>query len=262
MADYFPFDRGPGSNVTEAQWGLMAKNWLGTGVIKGAINEFQVYADSSGMQVKVKSGQSWIEGFFFQVVTETVVPISAANSSNPRIDRIAIQVDWTNNIISLIAIQGNPAASPTPPALTQGSAIWQISLAQVYVGANVSTIAVVNVTDERIYALTGDWLKSNVLSMQYLNQRFESIGGTFFTNGGSNSSTANMTFSKAFSSAPIIIPANMYAGSNISYSDVMYYPYIYNITTTGFSVKLSSAGNLGTIGSPANIGMNFLAIGS
>lgn len=176
MADYFPFDSGPGSNVTEAQWGLMAKNWLGTGVIKGAINEFQVYADSSGMQVKVKSGQAWIEGFFFQVVTESVIPISIANSSNPRIDRIAIQVDWTNNIISLIAIQGTPAASPTPPALTQGSAIWQISLAQVYVGANVSTIAAGNVTDERNFVKNANAIQGKYTNL-VLQNGWAAVGG-------------------------------------------------------------------------------------
>jgi hypothetical protein len=150
-AEYFPFDSGPGSNVTEAMWNLMAKNWLGTGVIKGAINELQVYADSTGMQAKVKAGQAWIEGFFFQIVTESIIPISPANATNPRIDRIAIQVDWTNNNISLIAIQGAPASSPTPPALTQNTSIWQMSLAQIYVGANVSTIVGGNITDERVY---------------------------------------------------------------------------------------------------------------
>jgi hypothetical protein len=150
MADFFPFDSGQGSNVTEAQWGLMAQNWLGTGVLKGKLNEFLTYADSTGMQVKVKSGQAWIQGFFFQVVTESVIPISPANSTNPRIDRIAIQVDWTNNNISLIAIQGTPAASPIAPALTQNTSIWQISLTQVYVGANVSTIAAGNISDERV----------------------------------------------------------------------------------------------------------------
>jgi hypothetical protein len=150
MADFFPFDSGPGSNVAEAQWGLMAKNWLATGVIKGALNEFAVYADSTGMQCKVKSGNAWIQGFFFQTTAETIIPISAANATNPRIDRIAVQVDWTNNNISLIAIQGTPSASPIAPALTQNNSIWQISLAQVYVGANVSTIAAGNITDQRV----------------------------------------------------------------------------------------------------------------
>jgi len=49
-------------------------------------------------------------------------------------------------------LTGTPAASPTPPNVTQSSTIWEISLAQVYVGAAVSTIAAGNITDERIWA--------------------------------------------------------------------------------------------------------------
>lgn len=148
---YFPFATGSGSNVTQAQWGQMAQYWMSTGVIKGALNELSVYADSTGMQCKVKSGNAWIQGFYFQSDAEVVMPISAANATNPRIDRVALQVDWTNNNISIIILQGTPASSPTPPALTQNTSLWQISLAQVYVGANVSTIAAGNITDERSF---------------------------------------------------------------------------------------------------------------
>lgn len=169
MADFFPFDSGQGANVTEAQWSLMAKNWLGTGVIKGAINEFQVYADSSGMQCKVKSGNAWIQGHFFQVVTETVMPISAANPSNPRIDRVILRVDWTANIVSIAVLSGTPAASPTPPTLTQSSAKWEISLAQVYVGTNVSTIVAGNVTDERNFVKNANAIQSGWSNLSTLN---------------------------------------------------------------------------------------------
>jgi hypothetical protein len=148
---YFPFDSGQGANVTESQWSLMAQNWLNTGVIKGALNELLTYADSTGMQVKVKSGQAWMKGHFYQSDAEVILAIAAANSSNPRIDRVIVRVDWTANTIQLSVLQGIPAASPTAPALTQNSSRWEISLAQVYVAANATTIASGNVTDERFY---------------------------------------------------------------------------------------------------------------
>jgi hypothetical protein len=48
-----------------------------------------------------------------------------------------------------------------------------------------------------------------------------------------------------------------------AYGDVILYPYIYNVTTTGFDVKINAAdgANLGTSGSPSNIFMNFVAFG-
>jgi hypothetical protein len=150
---YFPFDSGSGANVTEAQWSLMAKNWLNTGAIKGVLNELSVYADSTGMQVKVKSGQAWMQGHFFQSDTEETLAISNADVTNSRIDRVIVRLDWTANTIQLAVLSGIPAASPSAPSLTQNSSRWEISLAQIYVGVNVSTIVVDNVTDERIYAI-------------------------------------------------------------------------------------------------------------
>lgn len=161
---YFPFDAGAGSNVKEAQWGMMAQNWLGTGVIKNILNEFLAYADSTGMQVKVKSGQAWIEGFFIQSDAETVMPISTANPTLNRIDRVILRVDWTANTIAIAVLTGTAAASPSPPALTQNVAKWEISLAQVYVAAAAATIAAGNITDERFYTMA--WNNNGIMTMQ------------------------------------------------------------------------------------------------
>jgi hypothetical protein len=150
---YFPFDSGSGANVTESQWSQMAQNWIATGVIKGALNELLVYGDSTGMQVKVKSGQAWMKGHFFQSDAEVILAIGTASSVNPRIDRVIIRVDWTANTIALAVLQGTPAVSPTPPALTQNVSRWEISLAQINVGKSVSTIASGNIADERPFAI-------------------------------------------------------------------------------------------------------------
>lgn len=92
--------------------------------------------------------------------------------------------------------------------------------------------------------------------------RIEIDGLLFFTNGGSTQATASYTFSQAFTSAPTILTGGITAA--VPYSDTLMYPYIYNVTTTGFSVKLTTAngGNLGTVGTPANMAMNFVAIGN
>ncbi len=149
---YFPFDAGAGANVMESQWTAMAEHWLGTGVIPSQLNELGVYADASGMQVKVRAGKAWIKGHYFQSTAEEVLAIGAANPTNPRIDRVVVRLDWTNNNIDLAVIQGTPAGSPSAPALTQTSNVWEISLAQVLVDAAAVSIAADKVTDERVFA--------------------------------------------------------------------------------------------------------------
>lgn len=81
----------------------------------------------------------------------------------------------------------------------------------------------------------------------------------FYTNGNSVTAEATWTFSKAFTQNPMILPS--YIDTTVPYSDVIYYPFMYMVTKTGFRARLMSTGKLGTYGSPANIFMKFLAIG-
>jgi hypothetical protein len=142
-------------------WSNMAQNWLGTGVIKGKLNELAVYADSTGMQTKIKTGQAHMQGHFFQSDAEETLAIATANSSNPRIDRIVVRLDYTSDSVQLAVLQGVPAVSPTAPALTQNSTRWEISLAQIYIGANVSTITAGNVTNERNFVQNANAIAEN-----------------------------------------------------------------------------------------------------
>lgn len=155
---YFPFDSGAGATVIESQWAEMARLWLFTGVYNSNgvrpnvdLNLFEVYADNSGLQVKVKSGTAWIEGFYVKSDAEEIVALSTADASNPRLDRIILRLDRGANTITLTKLTGTPAGSPSAPALTQNSSIWEISLAQVYVAATDTLIAAGDVTDEREY---------------------------------------------------------------------------------------------------------------
>lgn len=150
---YFPFD-----NVAayEAQWMELMRPLMGAQVIRTNrshvdLNLFEVYGDSSGMQVKVKSGSAHIEGFYVNNSAEVIKSISTSDPTNPRIDRVILKLDRTANTITLEVKTGTPAGSPVAPTLTQADPTWEMTLAQVYVGAGVSTITSGNVTDERTF---------------------------------------------------------------------------------------------------------------
>lgn len=165
---YYPFDAGNGANITEAQWQEMAELWLSTGVIKGQLNALEVYANDSGMQTYAKTGKAWIKGHFYKNDAEVVLAHSAADATNPRIDRVIVRLDWTANTIALAVLSGTPAASPTAPALTQSTSRWEISLAQVLIDALAATIAANKVTDERSWAMDSgaieDWKAPSLLN--------------------------------------------------------------------------------------------------
>ncbi|HEU5475704.1 MAG TPA: hypothetical protein VFV67_34115 [Actinophytocola sp.] len=121
MADtYFPFDAGSGANVTEAQWADMARLWAPDGL--GA--DTPRVSLGSGLQFSIPDGlYGWCKGFFYKNVTVQTKTASANGNTNPRIDRLVLRLDRTANTVTPTIIQGTPAASPTPPAITAATDI-------------------------------------------------------------------------------------------------------------------------------------------
>ena len=150
----WPFENIDTSETQFSQW---ARN-IGEGVKTGSLNELEVFADSTGMQVKVKSGQAMVRGHYYQNTAELTLTVTAADLSNPRIDTVLIELDPSANTIVLKVVAGTPAASPTPTALVQtDSGVYQFKLAEVLVATGAITIIAGAVTDGRTYlgAFTG-----------------------------------------------------------------------------------------------------------
>src|SRR4051812_30791513 len=121
----YPFSSSP--VLTDQQWSKLSQFWVNSGVVKGSLNELEVFGDSSGMQVKVSTGQAWIRGHFFESDNEETLPI-AASTTNPRIDFIIARCDWAQGNIRLAVLQGVPSVSPVPPVFTQNSARWEMPI--------------------------------------------------------------------------------------------------------------------------------------
>jgi len=149
---YAPFDAGAGANVTEDTWRkLIVSAGPASGVLRGRDSALAVFGDSSGMQVKVPTGQVWINGHWGAVTSTKTIPLTAANATNPRKDLIVARADFVNNKVELDVLTGTPAGSPTVPTVTQNSSIYEIKLAEIAVAAAASTISSGNVTDRRVF---------------------------------------------------------------------------------------------------------------
>jgi hypothetical protein len=156
FSDYGPFDAGTGANRTEAWWRDYARHFLTNGVLNGEQNELEAFGDSTGLQVKVRTGRIFIRSHWAKLTSETTLAIDSNSSGNPRIDRVVARVDAANNVVELDVIKGTPAGSPVAPTVATGASdIWEVSLAQVAVANGASTISAANVTDERTYAMAG-----------------------------------------------------------------------------------------------------------
>lgn len=162
---YLFYDSGNGANVAEAGWRQSMRHMLGSasGVIRGFLNEFSVFGDSSGMQVKADTGECWIRGQYGQSTAVKTLPIAAAHATLARKDRVILRNDFVNNRIELDVLTGTPAASPAAPSVSQTTAVWETSLAYVSVPATDTSIDSGQVTDDRVYTSAHARFRNSVL---------------------------------------------------------------------------------------------------
>ncbi len=147
---YAPFDSGPGADTTEDTWRKFMRHVLATGVLANTSDQFLVFADSTGMQVKASPGECWIRGHWGESLSTKVLPIDAAHATQPRLDLVILRADFLLDRIELDVLKGVPhATTPVYRTLTQNTSMWEIAIGGVRVEAAVLTIAAAKVTDRR-----------------------------------------------------------------------------------------------------------------
>lgn len=139
------------NDYTDDNFAEVLNRLLGDGVMHGVTNELSVSA-GTGMQIIVATGEAMVRGSWYKNDSNNTVAVTAADPTNGRIDRAVLRRTASTNSLSVAMLDGTPAGSPVAPALTQTAATWEISLAQIVVGAGVSSIVAGNITDERNFA--------------------------------------------------------------------------------------------------------------
>ena len=127
--------------------------------VRSLLTDFAVsQSGTPGMSVSVAAGWAWVLGTSSSTQgmyatyndAATTLTVTAANPTNPRIDRVCITIRdaayaGANNDVILQVVAGTPAASPTAPAIPTSS----LSLATIAVAAGATSIVNANITDTR-----------------------------------------------------------------------------------------------------------------
>lgn len=124
---------------------------ISKGVLQNYADKFQVFSNS-GMAVKISTGKAYFSnGQWVENDAIINLTLDAASVSLSRIDRIVLRRDNAEESrnVSVIIKKGTPASSPTAPALTSTEYIEELSLCQILIGPNVTSISQANITDER-----------------------------------------------------------------------------------------------------------------
>lgn len=143
---------------------------ISNGVRRSGDNELRVTA-AGGMALNVSVGRAWIEGHWYindTVFTEFSVP-TAPTGDRGRVDRIVLRlnVNIEGRLIELVYLTGTASTSPTAPALTRADGIYEIALADINVGAAVTSITQENIVDQRANTEVCGWITSPIGYQDY-----------------------------------------------------------------------------------------------
>ena len=130
-------------------WAEYFASFIGNGVFPVPSTGLQVVI-GDGMNLTVHAGKAWINGYFYYNTGDLTVSLATADGQLNRIDRIVVRWDLTNRIMSAEVKSSAFSASPTAPALQRDADIYELALADVYVGAGVTAITQSNITDQRL----------------------------------------------------------------------------------------------------------------
>ena len=144
---YFWNDDGSGDRTYNADsFEYWLKKFFTTGVFAG---DLQVTAGGS-YTVNVATGYANVNGKVREFYKTENFTVPSANSTYPRIDTIVVRRDDTNKIISLQYVTGTYSGrNPSATAPTRSGAIYELVLAEIYVGAGVTEILQRDITDKR-----------------------------------------------------------------------------------------------------------------
>lgn len=107
----------------------------------------------SGLTTVVSPGKALMQGYGYQNTSDLVLEHSLPETDLDRIDRIVLRLDKRNQsrFIKVFVIQGEPSTDPIAPELTRDEFIYELSLAQVVVRANTSSLVSADLIDERLH---------------------------------------------------------------------------------------------------------------
>jgi hypothetical protein len=159
------------------QMGAIFDGIILDGVFSNVENGLAV-VENTGMNVNVSTGRAWFDSTWTYCDAPFGITVPTADALLPRIDVIYLEVNKeAGTRANSFNIQtGTPASSPTPPALGQTSTVTKYALAEIYVGAGVTSITQSNITS-KIGSSGTPYVKGPLINIVTDDTTLQLVGG-------------------------------------------------------------------------------------
>jgi len=121
---------------------------VGNGVFPNPSTQLQVRV-SSGMDVIVGAGSGWINGHKLVNTADMILSVDSSDVLLNRIDRVIFYVDFNSRNMGIEVKKGTVSQNPVAPALQRDSNRYEMCLAQIDVGKQITEITASMITDTR-----------------------------------------------------------------------------------------------------------------
>lgn len=133
----------------------------------GVFNGDLAVVAGSGMQIIVKTGYAWLDGYGYNNTEDLPIDLEVASGNLNRYDAIKVKLDLSARTIKAYADKGGNAASPTRPTNTRSDTVFEVTIAEVYVAAGTTQITQSMITDTRMNTAKCGWVTGSVTQIDF-----------------------------------------------------------------------------------------------
>lgn len=131
-----------------SNWAEYFASFIGNGVFANPSNNLQVQS-GTGLNVIVNTGKAWINGYYYNNTEPLTLALEASNPSYSRIDRVVCELNLNTREIKTHVLTGSFSSTPVAPVLETSSNIYQLSLAEIKVAPNATSVSQSSILDTR-----------------------------------------------------------------------------------------------------------------
>lgn len=124
-------------------------SFIGNGIFPIPSTNLQVIADGTTMNLTLKQGKAWINGYFYENTEDLTLSIDVADGVLNRIDRVVVRLDFINREIKTYVKKGTFASSPVAPTLQRNADMYELALADIRIDKGVTKLVQADITDLR-----------------------------------------------------------------------------------------------------------------